>query len=105
MQVIPISTQRPRVNNGDYDGDDGNGGGDDGGDDGNTYQGYCPNAGNTDQHPETSCKVIKECATRTIRTRRETDLIPINYFRKQMHCSSAKLPPLLGFIYPHMPLR
>ena len=81
MQVIPISTQRPRVKYGDYD-DDGNGGGDNGGDDGNTYQGYCPNAGNTDQHPETSCKVIKECATSTIRTRRETDLIQISYFRK-----------------------
>ena len=46
---------------GDDGGDDGNGGDDDdvdgGGDDGNTYQGYCLNAGNTDQHPETSCKV------------------------------------------------
>ena len=78
MQVIPISIQRPRVKYGDYDdGDDGNGGGD-----GNTYQGYCPNEGNTDQHLETSCKVIKECATSTIRTRRETDLIQISYFRK-----------------------
>ena len=98
MQVILIGTQRPVVKFGDYNGDDGgddggdyggdygNGGGDDdgddGGDDGNTYQGYCPNAGITDQQLETSCKVIKECASSTIRIRRETDLISINYFRK-----------------------